>query len=291
MGKIGKLSKDRAVLIAGPTASGKSGLALQLAERDGGIIINADAMQVYSNWRILTARPDGADLARAPHHLYGHAAGDTAYSVGQWLTDIRPLLEGPERVIIVGGTGLYFTALTEGLADIPPTPPDIRTAADQMLAEQGLAVMLADLDPETLARIDQQNPVRVQRAWEVQATTGHGLAALQDQTPAPLLPLENAETILLSCDKDQLNKRIAARFEQMLAGGVLDEARDNLSTYAPTLPSAKAIGAAALMLYLRGELSLDRLRDSVCLATRQYAKRQRSWFRARMAGWNHVTPD
>jgi len=262
---------DRPILIAGPTASGKSGLALRLAEQQGGAIINADAMQVYGNWRILTARPDDDDLARADHHLYGHAAGDVAYSVGQWLADLKPILAASERPIIVGGTGLYFTALTEGLADIPPTPPDIRGAADDMLARDGLGAMLADLDPDTLARIDQKNPVRVQRAWEVQATTGRGLAALQDATPPPLLPLADAHTILLTADKDWLNKRIAARFDAMLGNGVLEEARSNLKTWS-----------------LNGSVSLMQVRDSVTIATRQYAKRQRSWFRARMAGWNHV---
>jgi len=279
---------DRPILIAGPTASGKSGLALRLAEQQGGVIINADAMQVYGDWRILTARPDDGDLARASHHLYGHVPGDIAYSVGQWLADLKPFLAGPERPIIVGGTGLYFTALTEGLADIPPTPPDIRTAADDMLARDGLGAMLADLDPDTLARIDQKNPVRVQRAWEVQATTGQGLAQLQDATPPPLLPLADAHTILLTADKDWLNQRIATRFDAMLGNGVLEEARSNLKTWSPAQPSAKALGAEQLIAHLNGSVSLTQVRDSVTIATRQYAKRQRSWFRARMSDWNHV---
>lgn len=163
---------DRPVLIAGPTASGKSALSLALAERDGGCIVNADALQVFANWRILTARPSPEDEARAPHALYGHVPGDAAYSVGHWLRDMAPLLRDGPRPIIVGGTGLYFSALTEGLADIPATPPEIRAEADARLAERGLSGLLDDLDPDTRSRIDTANPMRVQRAWEVLRGTG-----------------------------------------------------------------------------------------------------------------------
>ena len=171
------LPPDRPVLIAGPTASGKSALALAIAEARGGVIVNADALQVFANWRVLTARPPAADLARAPHALYGHVPGDADYSVGHWLRDLRPLLA--RRPIIVGGTGLYFTALTEGLADIPPVPPGIRTEANAL----PLADMLAALDPPTRDRIDGNNRARVQRAFEVLRSTGRGLAAWQQDTP------------------------------------------------------------------------------------------------------------
>ncbi len=181
---LSTLSREAPVLIAGPTASGKSALAMDLAARDGRVIVNADALQVYANWRILTARPTIADEAALPHALYGHVGRDEAYSVGHWLRDLTPLLSRP--VVIVGGTGLYFSALTEGLADIPPTPRHIRTEADQRLASDGPAALLAELDPATLARIDHLNPTRIQRAWEVQRTTGRGLAAWQAETaPAP----------------------------------------------------------------------------------------------------------
>ncbi|MEL6377349.1 MAG: isopentenyl transferase family protein, partial [Pseudomonadota bacterium] len=161
------IASDRPVLIAGPTASGKSDMALQIVEQSGGVIINADALQVYDNWHVLTARPSPEDQARAKHLLYGHIAFDTPYSVGDWLRDVMDILSGEKRPVIVGGTGLYFAALTEGLAKIPPTPAPIREAADKLLHENGLAVMRHALDTESLERIDVNNPMRVQRAWEV----------------------------------------------------------------------------------------------------------------------------
>ena len=278
------------VLIAGPTASGKSALALRIAQRHGGVIVNADALQVFSNWCILTARPTRDEKAIAPHRLYGHVPGDMAYSVGQWLRELAPILAGPERPIIVGGTGLYFSALTEGLADIPPTPPEVRAEADARVAEYGADALLADLDPATLARIDRQNPMRVQRAWEVMRATGRGLAAWQDDTPPPLLPPERATRLVLEAPRDWLAPRIERRFDAMLAAGALDEARANLDDWSDALPSAKAIGAHELVAHLRGEISLAEARARAITASRQYAKRQRTWFRARMGGWTPVAP-
>lgn len=281
---------DKPVLIAGPTASGKSALALHIARRQGGRIINADAIQVFANWRVLTARPAPEEEAQAPHALYGHMPGDADYSVGHWLRELRPLLDGP-RPIIVGGTGLYFTALTEGLADIPPTPPDIRAAANAFLAQHGLAAMRAALEAETLSRLDPQNPMRVQRAWEVQQATGRPLAVWQDDTPPPLLPLADCTAILLDAGRDWLNARIARRFDRMLEDGALDEARVNLPGWNPDLLSAKAIGAPQLIAHLRGEITLDAARDAATIATRQFAKRQRTWFRARMKNWQSLNPE
>jgi tRNA dimethylallyltransferase len=279
---------DRPVLIAGPTASGKSALALRIAQRAGGVIVNADAMQVFANWRILTARPSRDEEAIAPHCLYGHVPGDAAYSVGHWLRDLAPLLEGPERPIIVGGTGLYFTALTEGLADIPPTPPEIRVEADAIMAEAGAAPLLAELDPATRARIDTLNPMRVQRAWEVMRSTGRGLAAWQDDTPPPLLPLAQTSALVLEAPRDWLRARIERRFDAMLADGALDEARANLPGWSVALPSAKAIGAQELIAHLKGEIGLTEARSRAIISSQQFAKRQRTWFRARMGGWKHV---
>ncbi|MGK7652877.1 tRNA (adenosine(37)-N6)-dimethylallyltransferase MiaA [Roseovarius sp. B08] len=276
---------DRPVLIAGPTASGKSALALALAERDGGRIINADALQVFANWRILTARPSPEEEARAPHALYGHVPGDTAYSVGHWLRDLAPLLRDGPRPIIVGGTGLYFSALTEGLAEIPATPPEIRAEADSRLQREGLTSLLGDLDPETRARIDTANPMRVQRAWEVRRATGKPLSQWQDATPPPLLPPDRVTRILIDAPKDWLTPRIERRFDLMLDAGAIDEARANLAEWSPAHQSSKAIGAAELIAHLRGEMPLDAAREAAIIATRQYAKRQRSWFRARMKNW------
>lgn len=282
---------DQPVLIAGPTASGKSALALQIAQSGGGVIINADAIQVYDCWRILTARPSAKDEAAAPHALYGHIGRWADYSVGHWLREVARLLNGPHRPIIVGGTGLYFTALTEGLADIPATPPAIRTEADARVRAHGHRALLADLDAQTLARIDQNNPMRVQRAWEVQQSTGRGLAAWQDDTPPPLLPLSGAAAFVMQAEKDWLNARIARRFDQMLTQGALEEARANLPDWNPALLSSKAIGAPELIAYLQGSLTLDQAREAATIATRQFAKRQRTWFRARMRAWTPIALD
>ena len=279
-----EIPAQRPVLIAGPTASGKSGLALRLAEAAGGVIVNADALQVYGNWRVLTARPGPADLARAPHALYGHVGPHDSYSVGHWLRDVAPLLQGAARPIIVGGTGLYFSALTSGLAEIPATPPDIRAEADRL----GLEALRADLDPRTAGRIDLANRARVQRAWEVARATGRGLADWQDDTPPPLLPPEACTTLVLRADKDWLTPRIARRFDAMLEAGALDEVRANLADWDPALPSMKAIGAPELVAHLRGEIPLEQAREEAIIATRQYAKRQRTWFRSRMADWRIV---
>ncbi len=280
------LSRERPVLVAGPTASGKSALALEMAERLGGRIVNADALQVYDGWRILTARPGPEELARAEHRLYGHVPFDADHSVGAWLREIRPLLApGAPRPIVVGGTGLYFAALTEGLAEIPPTPPEIRSAAEARLAEGGIAALLADLDPATRARIDCANPARVQRAWEVQATTGRGLAAWHAETPPPLLPPAAADRLLLDADRDWLAGRIATRFDAMLEAGALGEAAAMRPRWDPARLSSNAIGAAELIAHLEGRLALHDARDAAVIATRQFAKRQRTWFRARMKDW------
>ncbi|GAB4267193.1 MAG: tRNA (adenosine(37)-N6)-dimethylallyltransferase MiaA [Pararhodobacter sp.] len=278
-------------MLAGPTASGKSALALAVAEAQGRVIVNADALQVHDSWRVLTARPPEADEARVPHRLYGHVSRGTEYSVGHWLREVGALLREHPNPVIVGGTGLYFAALTEGLAEIPATPPEIRAEADARLAEGGLEALLSGLDAETAARLDRRNPARVQRAWEVLRTTGRGLAAWQAETAPPLVPLDAAEAWVLTPDRDWLNARIARRFDAMLAEGALDEARAALPHWPvdaglPTAPLwTRAIGAPELIAEARGQMSLDEARESATLATRQYAKRQRSWFRNRMKAW------
>lgn len=275
------LPPDRPVLISGPTASGKTALALALAETRGGIVVNADALQVYDGWRILTARPTPEEEARAPHALYGHVPLDAPYSVGAWLDDLAPLLAGPRRPIITGGTGLYLTALTRGLATIPPVPPAIRAQADAL----PLAALLAGLDAPTRARLDIRNRARVQRAWEVLAATGRPLCAWQDATPAPRLPLGSVTAIVLTPEVAWLDARIAARFDAMLAAGVLDEARALLPRWNPSHLSSRAIGASGLIAHLRGEITLPEARAAAITASRQYAKRQRTWFRNRLEGW------
>ena len=283
---VSRISREAPVLIAGPTASGKSALAMELAARDGRLILNADALQVYSTWRVLSARPTAEDEAALPHALYGHIARDQDYSVGHWLRDVATYLDRP--VVIVGGTGLYFTALTAGLADIPPTPPELRARADAYLLEDGLAAMLADLDAPTAARIDRANPARVQRAWEVLQATGRGLAAWQDDTGPPILPLSRAEALVIRPDVGWLNDRIDRRFDMMVAEGALDEIRTELPHWQPNRPYARAIGAPELIAHLHGQIALDAAVAQAKTATRQYAKRQRTWFRARMGDWRQI---
>lgn len=291
MTPLPSIDADTPVLIAGPTASGKSALALEIAERFGGVVVNADAIQVFENWRVLTARPSEEDLARAPHALYGHVPYDAEYSVGHWLRDLEPFLAGGSRPIITGGTGLYFTALTEGLADIPETPKELREEANAIVASDGFETLLEQLDDLTRSRIDTLNPMRVQRAWEVLQATGRGLADWQDSTPPPRLPLSETIPILFDVNKEWLNQRIARRFEAMIQQGALEEAEANLPTWDPALLSSKAIGAPELIAHLRGELSLEEAATLATIATRQFAKRQRTWFRSKMRKWHRYCPD
>lgn len=283
---LDRIDPDRHVVIAGPTASGKSALALRIAEAQGGTVVNADALQVWSCWRVLTARPPAEDEARAPHALYGHVAPGLAYSVGEWLSEVAVL---PGRLIVVGGTGLYLNALTRGLAAIPPTPPDIRAEADRLRATpEGLARLIAGLDPQTAGRIDLQNPIRVQRAWEVLQATGRGIAAWQAETPAPLIAPQDAHLLVLQADRDWLAERIARRFHQMLDQGALDEVRAMLPVWDTSALWAKAIGAPELIAHLQGRDSLGQAVEKAIIATRQYAKAQRSFFRGRMRDWQQI---
>lgn len=286
MTALPEIPPDRPVLVAGATASGKSSLALRIAAEQGGVVVNADASQVYDCWRIITARPSVEEEARAPHYLYGHVSWRQTYSAGDWLRDVLPLLDGPERPIIVGGTGLYFAALTEGMAQVPETPAALRAEADQMPLED----LLAGLDAETAARIDLQNRARVQRAWEVRRATGRGLAAWQADTPPPVLPTSDASCILIDAPKGWLEPRIRLRIDQMLDTGALEEVRAMLPLFDESLSAFRAIGVPELAAHLRGELTLDAARERIAIATRQYAKRQRTWFRARMGGWHRFDP-
>jgi tRNA dimethylallyltransferase len=277
------IDAERPVLIAGPTASGKSALAMEIATSRGGLIVNADAMQVFSCWRVLTARPSVADESAVGHRLYGHVGGADAYSVGAWLRDVTPLLDG-SRPIIVGGTGLYLTRLTSGLADIPPIPAAVRAEA----ASRSAASLLAEIDADTLTRIDTANPARVRRAWEVGRATGRGLASWQDDTPSPLLPVERTQAFVVETDRDMLHERIVRRADLMLAGGAVDEVRAALQEFGPGSPAMKAIGAPEIAAHINDHSPLDDTRDRLVTATRQYAKRQRTWFRSNMRSWTAI---
>ena len=280
------ISPEKHVLIAGPTASGKSALALKIAAAQGGVIVNADASQVYDCWRIITARPSPAEEAQTPHLLYGHIGAHDTYSTGHWLREVTALLGSGQRLIITGGTGLYFAALTQGLAEIPQTPTEIRAKGDEM----PLPALLAALDGETLARIDTQNRARAQRAWEVQIATGKGLAAWQDATGPAALPLAACHPIVFDVEKDWLNARIAKRFDMMIDQGALAEAEAVRPHYAPNLPAHRAIGVPELMAYLDGQITLQEAKEQAVIATRRFAKRQRTWMRNKMADWQKLSP-
>lgn len=282
-----EISPEKHVLIAGPTASGKSALALEIAEKQGGIVVNADASQVYDCWRVITARPSVDEESQALHALYGHIAAQDAYSTGHWLREVTALLAQGERLIITGGTGLYFTALTKGLAEIPQTPAEIRARGDDL----PLADLLAGLDAQTLTRIDTQNRARAQRAWEVVTATGKGLAAWQDNTGPAALPLEACHPFVFDVDKEWLNARIAKRFDLMLEDGALAEAEAVRPTYNPSLPAHRAIGVPELMAYLDGQITLDQAREQAVIATRRFAKRQRTWMRNKMSDWRKLSPE
>lgn len=278
------IDASRHLLIAGPTASGKSALAMAVAQAQGGLIVNADALQVWSCWRVLSARPSPEDEAAAPHALYGHVAPGHGYSVGEWLRDVAALTD--RRLIVVGGTGLYLGALTRGLAPVPPVPPGVRAEADALLAQEGgLQQMLQGLDVPTRERIDIRNPARVQRAWEVLRASGRGLAEWQAETGPPLIGPDQAQRIVLNADRDWLAGRIARRFDAMLREGALDEVRRMLPQWDARRQWARAIGAPELVAHLQGRIDLQTATERAVIATRQYAKSQRIWFRGRMKDW------
>jgi tRNA dimethylallyltransferase len=283
----------RAVLIAGPTASGKSALALALAERLGGVVINADSMQVYRDLRIITARPSRQEQARVPHRLYGHVEASVNYSVGAWCRDVRAVLGDAERYgrtpILVGGTGLYFTALTKGLAAVPPIPPDIRDLVRGRLMAEGVAPLYAELlerDSATAHRLMPNDRSRISRALEVILATGRSLTEWHREGLPPLIDASRAAKVFVTCEREELKKRIETRFHAMLAAGALDEVRALAERQLdPTLPAMKAHGVPWLIRHLHGEITLDEAAAGGIMDTRRYAKRQVTWFRNQLPDW------
>lgn len=282
------LNEARPILIAGATASGKSALAIKIAKKLGGVIINADAMQVYEGWKILTARPTKQDQRNFSHLLYGHVDNKEAYSVGDWLRQVTPLLDGNHRPIIVGGTGLYFRALTEGLANIPKIPKEYKKKSSELIQKGKMLDMVADFDEATRSKIDLQNPVRVARAWEVLQATGKSIVSWQADTPPPILNINKCDAILMHSSTHWLNERIKIRFEAMLDNGVLEEITENSQSWDPQLQSSQAIGATQLIEYNLGRISLGKATELAVIASRQYAKRQKTWFRKRMENWRTI---
>jgi len=280
-------------LIAGPTASGKSGLALRLAEAIGAEIVNADSMQIYRDLRVLTARPTRADEARAPHHLFGVADAGERWSVGRWLRAARETLAqiaGRERpAIVVGGTGLYLRALTEGLADIPAIPAALRDETAilyERLGEADFRAKLAAHDPEAAARIEAGDRQRLTRAWEVFAATGRSLTAWRAaESPA----LSHWRGVVLAPPRDALYRRCDARLAAMLDAGALGEVEALLARgLDASLPAMKALGVAPLAALLRGEITREAALARARADTRHYAKRQMTWFRGQAADWPRI---
>jgi len=290
------MSRYRAILIAGPTASGKSAAALALAEKYGGVIINADSMQVYRDLRIMSARPSVDDEARAPHALYGFVPAAQAYSAGLWLEDMKAALtrarQDGQIPIITGGTGLYFKALLEGLSPIPDIPGEVRARwrkqAETYSAEE-LHELLRDRDPRMAARLTPSDPQRLVRALEVIDATGRSLAQWQDEPGEPLLRENDVARIFVTQPRETLYARIDARFDDMIGEGALDEVRalaeQNLDS---GLPAMRALGVKPLMEFLRGDMSRDAAILRAKTETRRYAKRQLTWAKSNMIAWKHI---
>jgi len=285
----------RALLIMGPTASGKSALGLAIAKRIGGEIVNADSIQIYRDLRVLTARPSAEEEARAPHHLYGHVDAAELYSTGRWLNDalaaIAAIRGRGATPILVGGAGLYFKALTQGLADIPGAEPELRAALRQRLEKEGAPALHAELaarDAVTAARLQPNDAPRILRALEVLETTGESISALQANTQ-PALARDEWAGLALTPNREQLYAAINTRFDDMLAAGALDEVRAFAARgLDPALPAMKAHGAPALMAHLRGEMKLSEAAEIGQRDTRRYAKRQFTWIAGQMPDWPRV---
>src|SRR5215470_960452 len=287
-----------AVLIAGPTASGKSALAVAVAESIGGIVVNTDSMQVYRDLRVITARPTAAEMARVPHLLYGHVDAAENYSVGRFLGDAGVALaatRAQDRIpIFTGGSGLYFKALTAGLAAIPPVPPEIRAAVRARLEACGPAALHAELsrrDPTAAAGLRPADRTRIARALEVVEATGRSITDWRHTGMPPLLDAARVGKIFLAPDRDALYRRIDARFDAMLSAGALDEVRALAARgLDPLLPAMKAHGVPWLVRHLAGGISLADAAAEAKKDTRHYAKRQFTWFRHQLADWPRVDP-
>jgi tRNA dimethylallyltransferase len=297
---VNSLQDDiKPVLIAGPTASGKSALALALAQSTGGVVINADSMQVYRDLRIITARPSAGEETMVPHRLYGHVDAAVNFSAGSWVADAAHVLaelRGQHRLaIFAGGSGLYFKALTRGLSAVPPIPPELRQSVRARLERDGAEALHAELalrDPASAERLKPRDRSRIARALEVVEATGRSLTDWHRDGLPPLLPPGRFSALFVSPDRDALYARIDARFDAMLAAGALEEvgllAARRLD---PLLPAMKAHGVPALLRHLQGEITLEAAAAIGRADTRHYAKRQFTWFRHQLPEFEWVAPE
>ncbi|WP_429941073.1 tRNA (adenosine(37)-N6)-dimethylallyltransferase MiaA [Agrobacterium vitis] len=285
------------ILITGPTASGKSALALRLAAEAGGVVINADSMQVYDTLRVVTARLSDEDMQGVPHRLYGHVAAGAAYSTGDWLRDVTMLLQdlrAQNRLpVIVGGTGLYFKALTGGLSDMPAIPEAVRGALRQRERLEGAECLHHDLtlrDPNVAARLDPRDGQRIIRALEVLEVTGQSISVFQTRSGPMIVDPSRAKKLVVLPDRKLLHDRINRRFAMMMDEGAVEEVEALLcQNLAPDMPAMKAIGVSQIAAMLRGEISREDVIEKASAATRQYAKRQMTWFRNQMdESWERV---
>jgi tRNA dimethylallyltransferase len=293
------LKDNKVVLIAGPTATGKSALALELAEQIGGIIINTDSMQVYRDLRVLTARPSPAEEARVPHRLYGYVDAAINFSAGSYVADAASALadaRAQNRVpILVGGTGLYFKALTHGLSAVPPVPAEVRERVRARLMQEGVEALHAELarrDPASADRLKPRDRTRIARALEVAEATGRSLTDWHRQSQRPVVPPGEFLALFLSPEREALYAQIDARFDTMLKLGALEEveklaARD----LDPLLPVMKAHGVPPLVRHLRGEITLKEAAKIGRADSRRYAKRQFTWFRHQLPEFSWMAPE
>ena len=287
------------MLIAGPTASGKSALALELAEKTGGVVVNTDSMQVYRDLRIITARPTPEEEARVPHRLYGHVDASVNFSAGAWVADAAQALaeaRAEARLpIFVGGSGLYFKALTRGLSAVPPIPAEVREDVRARLERDGVEALHAELtrcDPVAAERLKPRDRTRIARALEVVEATGRSLTDWHREGLPPLLPPGEFTAVFLAPEREQLYARIDARFGAMLEAGALEEAAALASRKLdPLLPAMKAHGVPALIRHLSGEITRDQAAEIGRADTRHYAKRQFTWFRHQLPEFEWVAPE
>jgi tRNA dimethylallyltransferase len=297
--QVNSRGTSKAVLIAGPTASGKSGLALELAQTHDAVIINADSMQVYRDLRVITARPTPEEEARVPHRLYGHVDAAVNFSAGSWVADAAKALaeaRGQNRApIFVGGSGLYFKALTRGLSAVPPIAPAIRESVRARLERDGVEALHAELakrDQTTAERLKPRDRTRIARALEVVEATGRSLTDWHREGLPPLLPPGEFTALFLAPERDQLYARIDARFDAMLKAGALEEVAALAARQLdPLLPAMKAHGVPVLIRHLRGEITLEEAATIGRADTRHYAKRQFTWFRHQLPEFEWVKPE